>query len=249
MFVLICITEKKYLVTTDKLKYKRPYITLSAASSLDGYISTINGDSRLSNSKDWNRVHELRSKSDAIIVGSGTIRIDDSKLTIDEKYFQKKPMEHPIRVVVSSKGNIPLNARVITYKSDIPTFIAITSQCSKDQKLKLEKSGCKVIKCGKGPLVNLQQLLHILKTEYSIHNVMLEGGSRLNGEMLHQKLIDEVHLAIAPVICGKGVPFFTLPKTISSFAESPFFKIIRSERINDMVFLKIIIQYKQRDIT
>jgi 2,5-diamino-6-hydroxy-4-(5-phosphoribosylamino)pyrimidine 1'-reductase len=235
-------------MNSDHSPYKRPFIILSAASSLDGYISTINSDSKLSNSKDWNRVHKLRAESDAIMVGSGTIRTDDSKLTIDKRYFSKRLEKNPIRIVVSSKCNIPLNSRIITYRPDIPTLIATTSQCSKERKKKLERSGCQVIECGDGPLTDLPQLLHKLKTEFSINNLMLEGGSRLNGEMISQELIDEIHLAIAPVICGEGIPLFTLPTAISKFSESPFFQIITNERIDDMIFLKIKIQYKKRHI-
>ncbi|MFX0086165.1 MAG: RibD family protein [Candidatus Hodarchaeota archaeon] len=229
----------------DYSKCKRPFVILSAATSLDGYISTVDGDSRLSNSNDWNRVHKLRAQSDAIMVGSGTIRMDDSKLTVEKKFFPKKNKKPPIRIVVSSKGNIPLNSRIITYRPDIPTLIATTSQCPEKQKRELATRGCQVIECGDGPLTDLPQLLYRLKNEFSINNLMLEGGGRLNGEMLIQELIDEIHLAIAPVICGKGIPLFNLPSPIPDFSESPFFEIITNERIEDMVFLKIRIQYKQ----
>ena len=63
----------------------RPFVFLSAAISLDGNIATINGDTFLSNSDDWIRVHRLRANSDAIMVGSGTIRADNSKLTVNER--------------------------------------------------------------------------------------------------------------------------------------------------------------------
>ncbi len=232
----------------DHLKYKRPFIILSAATSLDGYIATIDGDSRLSNSKDWNRVHKLRAESDAIMVGSGTIRTDDSKLTVEKKFFSKKTKKHPLRIVVSSKGDIPLNSRIITYRPEIPTLIATTSLCPEKQKMELTTRGCQVIECGDGPLTNLPQLLYRLKNEFLINNLMLEGGGRLNGEMLNQELIDEIHLAIAPVISGRGIPLFTLPCQISDFSESPFFEITANERIGDMIFLKIRIQYKQRRI-
>ncbi|MHA2075230.1 MAG: RibD family protein [Candidatus Hodarchaeales archaeon] len=233
----------------DKTIFKRPHVVLSAAMSLDGYISTISEDSKLSNSEDWARVHNLRAHSDAIMVGSGTIRSDDSKLVVDREYVSQKPYFSPIRIVVSSTGNIPLNARVITYFPNIPTIIAISSKCSQERRQKLEERGCKIIESGDGPLIDLPQLLHILHTEYTINNLMLEGGSRLNGEMLFHQLIDEIHLAIAPVICGKGIPFFSLPNPLHRFSESPFFSIISHEQIGDMILLKISPQYKQRQIT
>jgi riboflavin biosynthesis pyrimidine reductase len=112
----------------------------------------------------------------------------------------------------------------------------------------LEEKGCKLLECGDGPLVNLEQLLGILKKDYDINRIMLEGGSRLNGEMLNHHLIDEVHLALAPVICGTGVPFFTLPETIPDFSSSPFFQILTHTKVDDMIFLRISVHYRSRQI-
>ncbi|MFX1282226.1 MAG: RibD family protein [Promethearchaeota archaeon] len=227
----------------------RPYVFLSAATSLDGYIATIDGDSLLSNSKDWIRVHRLRAESDAIMVGSGTIRADDSKLTINRKLIDISNENNPIRVVVSSKGKIPLNSRVITHRPDILTLIATTSQCSQNQKKLLEEKGCHVIICGDGPLTDLFQLLYTLKKDFHIKKLMVEGGSRLNGEMLNNQLIDEVQLAIAPVICGQGVPLFNLSQEIPSFSKSPFFEIKAHSQIDDMIWLKMSIHYRHRRVS
>jgi len=182
------------------------------------------------------------------MVGARTIRVDDSKLTVNEKKLQKKAINHPIRIVVSSKGNIPINARVITYRPEIPTIIATTSQCPRVQKMRLEKKGCEVVECGDGPLVNLKQLLIILKKDFNVNKLMLEGGSKLNGEMLDQRLIDEIHLTLAPVICGSGVPLFTLPKTIPNFSDSPYFEIITYSQLNDMICIQMSVHYRSRQI-
>lgn len=226
----------------------RPFVFLSAAISLDGQIATVHGDVLLSNSKDWIRVHHLRAKSDAIMVGSGTIRADDSKLTVNERLVGTRIKNQPIRIVVSSNGKIPLKSRVITHRPDIQTIIATTSQCSRSQKHKLEKRGCQVIECGKGPLTDLPQLLYILKIDFHVGKLMVEGGSRLNGEMLNQQLIDEIHVAIAPVICGQGVPLFNLSKIIPSFSKSPYFEIKTHSKIDDMILLMISVHYQPRRI-
>jgi riboflavin-specific deaminase-like protein len=226
----------------------RPFVFLSAAISLDGNIATINGDTLLSNSDDWIRVHRLRANSDAIMVGSGTIRADDSKLTVNESLIIGRIEKHPIRVVVSSNGKIPLKSKVITHKPDILTLIATTSQCSLIQRKKLEKRGCQVIECGKGPLTDLHQLLYILKTDFNVEKLMVEGGSHLNGELINQQLIDEIQLAIAPVICGQGVPLFTLSEVIPTFSMSPFFEIEAYSQIDDMIWLKMSVQYHSRHI-
>ncbi len=239
--------EKLSLVNTVNLN-ERPYVVLSAATSLNGYLATSSGDSHLSNSEDWVRVHLLRMESDAIMVGSGTIRTDNSKLTVNETIIGKKVKKHPIRVVVNSKGDIPLNSRVITYKPEIPTLIAITSLCSPKRRSLFEKKGCQTIECGNGPLVDLPQLLKSLRKEYNVRNLMVEGGSRLNGELLNHHLLDEVQLALAPVICGEGIPLFSHQVQIREFSDSPFFEIIAYKQIDDMIWIQMSVHYESRKI-
>ena len=241
--------EKLSQMSLFKSSIIRPFVFLSAAISLDGNIATCEGDSSLSNSEDWKRVHFLRANSDAIMVGSETVRTDDSKLTVNESLIDAKVKKHPIRVVVSSDGKIPLKSRIITYRPDITTLVATTSQCSLTQKKKLEKSGCQVITCGKGPLTDLSQLLSLLKTDFKVEKLMVEGGSRLNGELLNQQLLDEIQLALAPVISGQeGVSLFSLSKPFTVFEESPYFEIKSCERIGDMVWFHILVQYHPRRI-
>ena len=60
----------------------RPYVILSAATSIDGKIATRTGKSKLSSKRDLARVHGLRSKVDAIVVGRNTVLVDDPSLTV-----------------------------------------------------------------------------------------------------------------------------------------------------------------------
>ena len=67
----------------NKFNKERPFVILSAAISLDGHLATLKGDTKLSSTNDWIRVHKLRAECDAIMVGGETIRNDDSKLIIN----------------------------------------------------------------------------------------------------------------------------------------------------------------------
>ena len=96
-----------------------PYVILSAAISIDGKISTITGDSKLSSKKDHIRLHKLRSKVDAILIGKNTLLQDDPILTV--RYTKGK---NPIRIILDSKGTIPINSRIIKTSNEIPTIIA-----------------------------------------------------------------------------------------------------------------------------
>ncbi|MHA1995621.1 MAG: RibD family protein [Candidatus Hodarchaeales archaeon] len=228
---------------------KRPKITLSAAITLDGQIASLTGDNKLSNTEDWRRVHHLRAENEAIMVGSGTILTDDSKLTIKPEFFESDHViKNPIRIVVTSSGMIPLDSRIITFRPDIPTIIATTKKCSSIKRKEFLRKGCEVILCGEGPLVNLRHLVMILYKDYKINNLLLEGGSKLNGNMVAEKLIDEIQVSIAPVLGGNGIPFFSLPYAMNSFDQSPFFEILNQKIFGDMIWLNLKIHYKPRSI-
>ncbi|MFW9854083.1 MAG: RibD family protein [Candidatus Thorarchaeota archaeon] len=235
-------------MTSHKPPKWRPYVILSAAASLDGKLATDGGDTKLSTKNDWKRVHLLRLESDAIMVGGETIRQDDSKLVVDPKKLGAPISRQPIRVVVSATGNIPLDARVITHDSAVPTLIAVTSNCSAKHVQKLEDVGCQVIHCGDDRFVDLSLLLRVLKNQFKVNRLMLEGGGRLNGSMLSFKLIDELQIAYAPVIAGNGVSIFEFSQSFQYFSESPFFEIIASRRIDDMLWVDFKVNYTSRQL-
>ena len=90
----------------------RPRIILSAAITVDGKIATRTGDSKLSSKKDKIRLHKLRSKVDAILVGRNTVQCDDPRLTV--RYVKGK---NPIRIILDSQGSISSSSKIITSSS------------------------------------------------------------------------------------------------------------------------------------
>jgi len=175
---------------------QRPFVHLNAAMSLDGKIATRTGDSKLSSPEDLRRVHRLRAKVDAIMVGLRTLLTDDPKLSV--KFF-KTP--NPIRIIVDSRGKTPLNSYVVRTARTIPTIIAVTSKAPGKKTEQLGRRGVTVIACGKGPHVSLGLLLKRLRSR-GIRRLLLEGGGELNWSMLNQGLVDEITVAIAPRIIG-----------------------------------------------
>src|SRR2546430_5282518 len=78
----------------------RPHVIINAAMSVDGKIALSDGKAvRLSNEEDLRRVHRLRAEADAILVGVGTVLMDDPKLTVKAKYAKGR---NPLRVVLDS---------------------------------------------------------------------------------------------------------------------------------------------------
>lgn len=173
----------------------RPYVILSAAISLDGKIATKSGDSQLSSKADTQRVHELRSRVDAILVGRRTISIDNPLLTV--RYSKGR---NPIRVILDSKGIIKSNSKILKTCNKVPTIIAVSEKISKTNLTRLHKYSVEVIKCGR-KRVNLKQLFRILYKK-RIKKILVEGGGTTNWSLIKEGMVDEVIVTVTPFILG-----------------------------------------------
>ena len=173
----------------------KPKITLSAAITLDGKIGQKNKHIVLSSKSDKIRVHKLRSKSDAILVGKNTVEQDDPLLTV--RYVKGK---NPIRIILDSHGTIKTNSRIIKTCKRVPTIIVVSEIISKSNLNCLKKLPLDLIVCGKTQ-VNLNKLLSILLKK-RIKTVLLEGGGTLNRSFLKKNLIDEMIIALTPYVLG-----------------------------------------------
>ncbi|WXG39956.1 MAG: 2,5-diamino-6-(ribosylamino)-4(3H)-pyrimidinone 5'-phosphate reductase [Candidatus Freyarchaeum deiterrae] len=208
----------------------KPYVILSAAMSVDGKIATRGGDSAYSDDEDWKRVHKLRSEVDAIMVGIHTILVDDSKLT-------SKEGKNPIRVVVDSDARTPPNARVITVRPEVETIIAVTSIAPPERISNLQKKGAKILVCGDGELVDLKSLMEKL-FDRGVKKLMLEGGGNVNWGMISKGLIDEIRIAVAPVIVG-GIEAITLVEGegFTKVSEGVKLELINTEKVGKNLVL------------
>ena len=173
----------------------KPKITLSAAITLDGKIGQKNKHIVLSSKADKIRVHKLRSKSDAILVGKNTVEQDDPLLTV--RYAKGK---NPIRIILDSHGTIKNNSKIIKTSKRVPTIIVTSEIISKPNLNRLQKLPLDVIICGKNQ-VNLTKLLPVLSKK-GIKTVLLEGGGTLNRSFLKKNLIDEMIIALTPYVLG-----------------------------------------------
>ena len=170
-------------------------VTRSASITLDWKIGQKKKQIVLSSKSDKIRVHKLRSKSDAILVGKNTVEQDDPLLTV--RYAKGK---NPIRIILNSHGTIKNNSRIIKTCKRVPTIIVVSELISKQNLNRLQKLPIDVIICGKNQ-VNLTKLLSILSKK-GIKTILLEGGGTLNRSFLKKNLIDEMIIALTPYVLG-----------------------------------------------
>ena len=173
----------------------KPKVTLSAAISIDGKIGQKNKQIVLSSKADTIRVHKLRSKSDAILVGKNTVQQDDPLLTV--RFTKGK---NPTRIILDSHGTIKNYSKIIKTCKRVPTMIVVSELVSKSNLNRLQKLPIDVIVCGKTQ-VNITKLLSILSKK-GIKTVLLEGGGTLNRSFLKKNLIDEMVIALTPYVLG-----------------------------------------------
>ena len=190
----------------------KPHVILNSAMTLDGKIATRTGSSEISGPEDLLRVHQLRRKLDAIMVGVNTVLEDDPRLTVhkfqpDESDSSLREFDNPLRVITDSKARTPLNSRVLNQEAG--TLIAVSQKAPGERVKALRDKGrnVDVILAGEAR-VDLAILMDEL-AQRGVRSLLLEGGSTLNFSMLQAGLVDEVRVCIAPMIAG-GVDAKTL---------------------------------------
>lgn len=191
-------------------------IVLSAAMTLDGKIGQRNKKVVLSSKSDKIRVHKLRSKFDAILVGKNTIEQDNPLLTV--RHVKGK---NPIRIILDSHGTIKNTSKIIKTAKNVPTIIVTSQLVSKRNFSRLKKLPLDVIVCGKNQ-VDIRKLVPIL-CKKGIKKILVEGGGTLNLSFLKNNLINEIIVTITPFVLGSenSVNLFEgilkPTKTLSSF--------------------------------
>jgi len=213
------------------MEKSRPHIILSAAISIDGKIATRLGDSKLSSKKDRIRLHRLRSKVDAILVGKNTVLRDDPLLTV--RYTKGK---NPIRIILDSQGTISVNSKILQTCNKIPTIIAVSKKISKINLQKLKKFPVEIIMTGKNS-VNIKSLMTNL-SKRNINTVMVEGGGTVNWQFIQNNLFDEILITITPfIIGGTNAIAFVQGRGFDKIIESPKLRLNTIKRLENYLVL------------
>lgn len=179
-----------------------PWIHAKWAMTLDGKIATRTGHSQwISNQRSRERVHELRGRMDGIIVGQKTAVADDPLLTA------RPPGKRiPARIIIDSQASLSIQSRLVQTVAEAPVIVVAHPSASQEKINLLEQAGVEVLQIpGSASEMesqpNLQQCMQELSRR-EMTNILVEGGGSLLGSCFDQRLIDEVHVFIAPKIIG-----------------------------------------------
>lgn len=172
-----------------------PFVTVKTAQTLDGKIAAANGHSRWITSEQTRKyTHQQRNQFDAILVGINTALKDNPVLN---PTLKSKPWT---KIVLDSQLRIPLKMKLF---KDFNTIVATTRNAPAKKIEMLENKGVRVIVCpsSKNGKVNIRTLLKELG-KIGITNVLIEGGAKMVGVALKEKVVDRMITVISPKIIG-----------------------------------------------
>lgn len=170
-------------------------VIVNAAMSADGKIALRGANPlQLSDAADVERVMRLRGQSDAILVGIGTVLMDDPHLTV--RGAGPAAAKQPLRVVLDSRGRLPQMARVLDGAAKTLVFTA------KGNGRKWPNA--ETVEAGEGR-VDLRLALRELQAR-GVNHLLVEGGATVIGAFLRAGLVNDLYTYLAPVVVGGGAP-------------------------------------------
>ncbi len=179
-----------------------PYVLLSAAVSLDGYLDdTGPGRLLLSGPDDFDRVDEVRASADAVLVGAGTVRADNPRLLVNSPERRAARLaagrpEYPLKVTVSGTGDLDPAAQFWHTGGD---KVLYTTDRGAERARAL---GLATDVVPLGPALDWRRLLEHLHAVRGVRRLMVEGGGHIHTQLLTQGLADELQVVLAPLFVG-----------------------------------------------
>ena len=183
----------------------RPITLGHLGQSLDGFIATHAGESRwVTGEQNMIHMHRLRALCDAVMVGAGTVAIDDPQLTT-----RLVPGPNPLRVVIDPDRRLEATYRVFAEPSADTLYVCARSLVRSGE----ERVGHAMIvglDAAPDSGIDLAALLRLLRAR-GCARVFVEGGGVTVSDFLAANLLDRLHIAIAPLLIGDGRPAIRIP--------------------------------------
>ncbi len=190
-----------------RLQCGRPLLRVKLAVSMDGRTALANGESQwITGEAARDDVQQWRARSSVILTGIGTVLADDPSLNVRDLNTGRQPM----RVIVDSNLSISPDAKVL----NIDGSVMIASSCDDadlTEALTSKGADVVVIPGGNGSVDLTALMQHLASLE--VNEVHVEAGAVLCGALLHEGLVDELLLYMAPHIMGDSARgMFRIPE-------------------------------------
>lgn len=204
-----------------RVRTRRPWVIAKWAQTLDGRIATRTGESQwITGPLMRRRVHRMRARVDAVLVGLGTVLADDPRLTARET---RRVRRVAARVVLDTEGRLPPETALVRTADRTPTIVVTASDRG--------WAGVRVLRVGRGPGgVDVGEALARLGSEFGVASVLVEAGPRVLGSMLEADLIDEAFVHVAPMVLGDALARGAAEgRTAPALADARRFGLVRAK--------------------
>jgi riboflavin-specific deaminase-like protein len=221
-------------------------VTVHVAQSLDGRVALSGSRTTLSTPEGERAAHAARASHDAVLVGAETVRIDDPRLTVRHGrpggHGQGPRNVDPLRVVLASDLEVPLQARVLdpgtrTARGRV-LIVGAEGRAGADARRRLESRGADVAVVARTTdgLVSVESAVAHL-AERGVRRLLVEGGARVLTSFFRARLVHRVEIEIAMRLLGApGTPSLGL-LGVTGIAEAPSLVNVSVERLGESVLL------------
>lgn len=204
----------------------RAYLTLKLALSLDGRLAAPDGSARwITGPEARRRVHRRRVEADAVLVGAGTVLVDDPQLTARDVEAARQPL----KVILDGTGRVSASARVF---EDSEVVVATSEASPHEVQTAWKAAGAEVIVLpdSKGR-PDAGVLLEVLGRRRVVE-VLCEGGARLATTLLGAALVNGLELYYGPVMVGAGGPEIGA-LDVNAMTDVARWRMVSVERLGD----------------
>jgi|APHM01.1.fsa_nt_gi 2,5-diamino-6-(5-phosphoribosylamino)pyrimidin-4(3H)-one reductase (EC 1.1.1.-) len=181
------------------------HVHVNAATSADGKLSTRAREQvAISGPEDFERVDRIRARSDAVMVGVGTVLADDPSLTVksaerrQEREARGDP-QNPARVIADSRARTPVDAEIVDGTARTYLLVSETAPAERRDAL-MRRPQVTAIEAG-AERVDLTRALDRL-ADHGVERLMVEGGGELIAGLFEADRVDEVTQFVGPMVIG-----------------------------------------------
>ncbi len=210
----------------SRMERQRPWVRLKVAASLDGRTALPNGISQwITGEAARTDGHAWRRRASAVLTGVGTVSDDNPRLDVRRVETPRQPL----RVVVDSRLDAPLDARIF----DAPGSVLVyTARPSAERSAAFAERGIEVAPFpNANDKVDLAAMLTDLAAR-GVNELHVEAGRKLNGSLVRERLVDEYLIYLAPKLFGAGLDMASFGP-LSDLADAVALRFHQIDRIGD----------------
>lgn len=180
----------------------RPYTAINMVSTADGRISVRDRAGGIGGPVDRLAMRVLRSRVDAVMVGAGTVRSEKINLGLPRDLRALLPESNPLGVVISASGDVPLD-NVVPNEDERLLFL-VSEKAPEASEARLSARG--EVRRLEGKASDYPAVLSLLREEYGVRRLLVEGGPSVNHALVGAGLVDELFLTFSPKLAGGAEP-------------------------------------------